>query len=140
MVDINVLTEKLKALERHLERVRLRAKPTAKELAADEDSLDLVSFHLMLAVQTCLDIANHLIADHGWHPPAKLAESFERLGEHGILSTSTVALMARAGGLRNVVAHAYGKVDVEKVHAAATSGLKDLERFAQEIATWLAAR
>ncbi|MBI3186026.1 MAG: DUF86 domain-containing protein [Myxococcales bacterium] len=136
MVDAAVVSAKLEELERRIARVRHHAKPTPAELEADPDALELVAFNLMLAVQACLDIASHLVADEGLAPAATLAESFQRLGEHGVLSTETAASLARAAGLRNVVAHAYGAIDVARLHAAATDGLADLERFAREVAAW----
>src|SRR5207249_3268535 len=109
-------------------------------LAADEDALDMVSFNLMLAVQSCLDIASHLIADEGWPPAATLAEAFGRLRTEKVISPQTAQSLAQAAGLRNLVAHGYAGVDARKVHAAATNGLGDLDAFARELAAWLVAR
>jgi len=41
-----------------------------------------------------------------------------------------------AVGLRNVVAHGYAGVRPEMIHAAATTGLTDLEAFSREVAAW----
>ena len=79
MVDPDLVASKLSELADHLERVRTRRKATAEELAEDRDALDLVAFNLMLAVQTCADIASHLIADEGWPAAASLGGAFERL-------------------------------------------------------------
>ncbi|HEX3532450.1 MAG TPA: DUF86 domain-containing protein [Thermoanaerobaculia bacterium] len=140
MVDANVLTAKLGELAERIARVRARCPPTAAALAADRDSLDLVSFNLMLAVQICLDIASHLIADEGWAPAASAAEAFRRLSEHGVLSAATAEQLGKAAGLRNVVAHGYSAVDPELIHRAATQGLSDLEQLSQEVSGWLAGR
>lgn len=136
VVNVDVVAAKLKTLAEHIARVRLHVKATPAELTADQDALDLVSFNLMLAVQVCLDIATHLIADEGWRPAGTLSESFLRLGEHGVLPKELAGTMAQAVGLRNVVAHAYGRLDVALLHRAATQGLAEIERFAQEIAAW----
>lgn len=137
MVDAALVTAKLAELSDRTERIRLRAKPSAAELEADRDALELVSFNLMLAVQACADIASHIIADEGWPPAASLAEAFSRLGDRGVISSSTRMALSRAVGLRNVVAHGYSGIDPTMVHAAATNGLRDLDAFAREIAHWL---
>lgn len=49
-------------------------------------------------------------------------------------------IAARAAGLRNVVAHAYGRADAHRVFAGASEGLEDLERFATEVARWIEER
>jgi len=97
-----------------------------------------VSFNLMLAVQTCADIAAHVIADENWPAATSLAAGFNRLGEQGVLSIATAAALCRAVGLRNVVAHGYAGVNAAMVHAAAIAGIADLEAFAREVAAWAA--
>lgn len=140
MVDRNLVASKLSELADHLARVRARRKATAEELARDRDALDLVAFNLMLAVQTCADIASHLIADEGWAAAASLGAAFERLRDQHVISAAVSEALARAVGLRNVVAHGYAGVRPEMIHAAATSGLADLEAFSREVAAWTTQR
>jgi uncharacterized protein YutE (UPF0331/DUF86 family) len=137
MVDTNIVAEKLKQLSRSIAKVRAHCPADPAELAAGSDALDLVSFNLLLAVQTCLDLASHLIADEGWAPAAKAREAFERLSEHGVLSSETAQALAQAVGLRNIVAHGYAGADPAQIHTAATAGLADLERFATEVSGWV---
>lgn len=140
MVDRDLLAAKLGELADRIARVRRHCPGTADALARDRDRLDLVSFNLMLAVQVCLDVASHLIADEGWPAAGDLAGAFVRLRERGVLTEATAEALARAAGLRNVVAHVYGRVDAGLVHQAATHGLRDLERFAAETAAWAEAQ
>jgi uncharacterized protein YutE (UPF0331/DUF86 family) len=130
---------KLAELADRVERVRAHHKPTPAELRADRDALDVVAFNLMLAVQASADLAAHIIADEGWRPVGSLAESFERLAEHDVIEAITADAMRRAVRFRNVVAHGYAGLDIAATHSASTAGLLDLDRFAREVARWLAA-
>lgn len=140
LVDRQLVAAKLGELSDRIARVRLHAKASATDLAADRDALELVSFNLMLAVQTCADLASHIIADEGWTPAGTLADAFARLEAHGVISAGVRTALSRAVGLRNVVAHAYGAINPAMVHAASTTGLADLDAFARETASWVAAR
>jgi uncharacterized protein YutE (UPF0331/DUF86 family) len=140
LVDAKLVTAKLVDLADRVGRVRAHATSSADELASNRDALDLVAFNLMLAVQACADVASHVIADEGWTPAGALADSFARLEAHGVIRETTRDALARAVGLRNIVAHGYAGVDPVRVHAAATTGLSDLDAFAREVATWLASR
>ena len=140
MVDLDVVTAKLTELADRVARLRQHRPESAASLAAEPDSLDLVSFNLMLAVQACLDIASHLIADEGWEPAMTLAESFRRLSDRGVIGTTTAAALGEAVGLRNIVAHGYASADPNSIFAAATNGLADLEQFAREVGRWLTHR
>jgi uncharacterized protein YutE (UPF0331/DUF86 family) len=140
MVDPDLVAAKLGELAGHVARVRARRRATAEELARDRDALDLVAFNLMLAVQACADIASHVIADERWPAAASLGAAFERLRDHGVISPPVSDALARAVGLRNVVAHGYAGVRPELIHAAATTGLADLEAFSREVASWTETR
>lgn len=140
MVDRGLISLKLADLADRIARVSSRCPATVDDLRADRDALDLVSFNLMLAVQTCSDIAAHIIADEGWPAAQSLAAAFNRLSAEGVVSPATAAALARAVGLRNVVAHGYGGINPAMVHAAATAGVRDLEAFSREVARWAASR
>jgi uncharacterized protein YutE (UPF0331/DUF86 family) len=85
----------------------------------------------------CADLASHIIADSGWATAPSLGPAFASRQQHGVLTSATSAKLARAAGLRNVVAHGYSGVDVAAVHTAATHGLGDLQSCAREVATWV---
>jgi uncharacterized protein YutE (UPF0331/DUF86 family) len=136
MVNQDLLSAKLAELFDRLQRVKAHVPDTLDELRTDRDALGLVAFNLMLSVQTCADIASHLIADEGWPAAGTLGQSIARLEEHGVISSRVSTSLQQAVGLRNVVAHGYAGLDVERCFAAASTGLSDLEGFAREVSAW----
>ncbi|HMR09597.1 MAG TPA: DUF86 domain-containing protein [Polyangiaceae bacterium] len=140
MVNRDLVAAKLVELSDRIARAERHCPSSADALAADADALDLVSFNLMLAVQTCADIAGHIIADEGWTAARTLAEGFRRLAEHAVIDPSTSEALCKAVGLRNVVVHGYSGVNAGMVYAAATHGVSDLSAFAREVAAFLAER
>jgi uncharacterized protein YutE (UPF0331/DUF86 family) len=140
LVDLTVLGSKRVELQDRIARIRETCPATAEMLENDRDALDLTAFYLMLAMQSCLDIASHLISDEDWQPATTLAGSFQCLAQQGALSAETAAALGKAVGLRNLIAHGYGGIEPELIHVAATRGIDDLERFAREIDTWVRSR
>lgn len=136
VVNRDLLAAKLAELSDRIARVRTHAPATLEALESNRDTLDLVAFNLMLSVQSCSDIASHLIADERWPAAASLAESFGRLEQHRVISPRTARALAHTVGLRNVVAHGYAGLDVRRCFEAAHTGLADLESFAREVSTW----
>jgi len=134
VVNQSLIATKLAELAERIDRASAHCPPTAAELAGDRDALDLVAFNLMLAAQTCADIAGHIISDEGWPAAKTLADAFERLAERGVTSPATAEQLKRAIGLRNVVAPGYARINVDMVHAAATHGVEDLRRFSADVA------
>jgi uncharacterized protein YutE (UPF0331/DUF86 family) len=140
MVNVTVVVAKLAELKDRRNRASAHCPATAAELAGDRDALDLVAFNLMLAVQSAADIAAHIVSDEGWPTAKTLAAAFATLEQQGVITKASAQSLGRAVGLRNVVAHGYAGVDVNAVHAAASAGVADLDRFAREVSTWLSAR
>jgi uncharacterized protein YutE (UPF0331/DUF86 family) len=86
VVDVDLTTAKLAELGDRVARVRACCPATVEDLRADRNALDLVSFNLMLAVQSCSDIASHLIADEGWRAATNLAGGFNRIRDEGVIA------------------------------------------------------
>jgi uncharacterized protein YutE (UPF0331/DUF86 family) len=140
MVDVNVVAAKLDELSDFISRIRSHRPGDAATLANDRDSRDLVSYNLVLAVQACLDLASHLIADEEWELATTASDSFLILAKHGVIPRATAEVLKQAASLRNILVHGYSKAVPDRIYAAATSGLGDLERFADELTTWLRTR
>ena len=64
--------------------------------------------------------------------------SFELLAEHKILTNILAKRLIDAKGMRNIIAHEYGKVDHEKVFEAVNNELKDdVNEFINQIKLYL---
>lgn len=136
MVNRTLLSIKLAELADRVHQVQRHRKSSVAALKQDRDAAELVAFNLLLAVQACVDIASHCIADEGWPIAKTIGESFTRLEEHGVISSSVAEALRRGTGLRNWIAHGYAGVDLALVHRAATDGLDNFEAFARALAQW----
>ena len=83
---------------------------------------------LHLAIETCMDVADHLVADRRLRVPETGAESFEILAEAGLLSHELGALLASMVGFRNILVHDYLGVDLLRVWGVVEHRLPVLKR------------
>jgi uncharacterized protein YutE (UPF0331/DUF86 family) len=134
-VDRAVLAERTLALERHLARVAERLPATPDALVASTDAADAVILHLWQATQIVIDLAVSACVALGSGTPQSYADAFRRLQAAGIIDGQLADRLVRATGFRNVVAHAYDRLDLPRVHHAATHGPADLRLFVAAIAT-----
>ena len=134
-VDRAVLAERALALERHLARVAERLPATPQELVASTDASDAVILHLWQATQIVIDLAVSACVALGSGTPSSYADAFRRLEAAGVIDGPLADRLVRAAGFRNVVAHAYERLDLARVHRAATHGPADLRLFVGTIAT-----
>jgi len=133
MVDRRIVAEKVDSVERSLRRVRSRLGESLERFMADDDSQDIVVFHLMQAVQGCIDLAAHVVSEDEMGLAASTHDFFYILADNGVIPRELSERMIKAVGFRNLVAHEYAKLDLEKVYVVATTGTQDLEEFLREM-------
>jgi uncharacterized protein YutE (UPF0331/DUF86 family) len=113
---------------------RYRSTIPRDRLLADIDVQNMVLFALYRAVQGCIDAGQHVIAERGLPVPSAYREVFRVLGDAGVVELSSTPRLERWGGFRNIVAHRYGTLDLERVARALHDDLPDLEAFAATMA------
>lgn len=90
--------------------------------------------NLFVALQHCLSLAAHWLADEGRKVPAGYRDLFLSLADTGTLEAGLASRLAGAAGLRNLIAHRYGVIDWTRIHAIASHDLDDLLAFCAQLA------
>ena len=134
MVDKTLLASKIAAIRDAAARVREVLPADREAFAADRTAREVVLLNLFVAIQECMSLATHWLADEGLDVPPTYADVFRRLGERGVISRDLATRLAAASGFRNLVAHQYGALDWARVHDIATGGLGDLLSFTDAVA------
>lgn len=99
------------------------------ELRPETAATDTVILHLWQAVQVVIDLAVSTCVRLGVGSPPTYADAFRRLADAQIIQRDLADQLARAAGFRNLVVHAYGRLDLQRVHATAVAGPADLRAF-----------
>jgi uncharacterized protein YutE (UPF0331/DUF86 family) len=134
VVDRALLAKKVASIRDAVARIRSVLPSTAQEFSEDRTVREIVILNLFVALQDCLALAVHWLADEGWDVPPAYRDVFLALGEHGVLPKALAERLASASGVRNLVAHQYGVLDWSRIHGIASSELDDLLSFCQELA------
>ncbi len=106
-----------------------RLPPKAAELVASSDASDAVILHLWQAVQIVIDLALSACLHLNLGTPESYGDAFRRLADAGLLDGESAQRLTQAAGFRNLVAHAYEGLDMERVYRAAMEGPADLRAF-----------
>lgn len=134
VVDRAVLAEKIAAIRDAAARIREVLPPLPEALEADRTKREVVVLNLFVALQECIALAAHALADEGIDVPQAYSEVFRRLGERGGIEPELAARLAAAAGLRNLIAHRYGALDWTRIHELASTRLDDLLAFCAALA------
>ena len=134
MVDKALLAKKVAVVRDAIVRIRAVLPATEAMFVADRTAREVVILNLFVALQACLDLAVHWLAEEGWDVPQSYGDIFVALADHQVLPPDLARHLAAASGLRNLIAHQYGVLDWSRLYAIAASDLVDLEAFCAELA------
>ena len=134
MIDHSILARRIAAVRDAAERIREVLPAQIEAFVADRSAREIVTLNLFVALQECLSLASHWLADEGWEVPETYAEVFRVLAERNVLDHDLAARMAEAAGLRNLIAHRYGALDWTRIHDIASHHIEDLLRFCDVLA------
>ncbi len=76
-------------------------------------------------IETCADVAGHIISDKGYRVPSTYADTFRVLYENGILNKDLFETMEKMAKFRNIIVHHCDKVDAEIVAGILKKDLND---------------
>ena len=98
MVDRDLVLRKLSDLARYIDQVSEYRHISAEEYREDWKSQRIIERTLQVAIEACVDVASHVIADRGLPVPATYAEVFDVLGQAGLIDPELrVAMVSETG-------------------------------------------
>jgi len=133
MADRLLLAKALAEIRDAVARIREVLPADTAAFARDRTTREVVVLNLFVALQNCLSVATHWLADTQLDVPAAYRDVFVALGDRRVLSSDLAARLAAASGLRNLIAHRYGVLDWQRIHTIASTQLTDLLAFCDEM-------
>lgn len=133
MPDRDLIDGKVESLRRCLNRVSDKTPADVETLKNDYDTQDILSVNLQRAIQLCVDIGAHVIADNGWRTPSTMADTFPVLEKHGVIDSELSRALQHSVGFRNVSVHEYEEIDWDRVFRYATDNLDTFRKFVTAI-------
>lgn len=137
MVNRDIVASRLGKLREYLGYLKKLKRHSYREFADEPVIRGSVERYLHLAIESCLDLGNHLIADQELRRAEDYKDIFLILGEAKVIPKSFAHRIAPMGGFRNILVHDYLKLDPRKVHQFLQQRLPDFQRFARFMAKFL---
>ncbi|MDY7010037.1 MAG: HepT-like ribonuclease domain-containing protein [Planctomycetota bacterium] len=92
---------------------------------------------IQLCVEVMFDISVHWLTAQGFVQPDNYSEVFREVGRRGLLPESLSQSLTNAIKMRNLIVHAYEKIDWLRVQEAMPVILRDVSDFISEVTTRL---
>ena len=127
MVDRDLVLRKLSELETYLGQLAAYRDIDLAAYRSDWKTQRIIERTLHLAIEACMDVADHLVADRRLRVPETGAETFDVLGEAKILPLVLAEALAKMVGFRNILVHDYARLDPVIVLRILGTDLQDLK-------------
>lgn len=115
MPDSQLLKNKLSDLQAYYEELKEILTEESRVIIEDHLKLHTVERLFQLIVDTAVDINTHIIIESNFHVPDDYQSTFMTLGENKVLPIDFALKIAPSVGLRNMVVHKYGRVDIKRM-------------------------
>ena len=133
MVDETLILRKLADLDEYNRQVREYEQITVAQYLDDWKIQRIVERTLQMMIETCLDIASHIIADKELRVPMSYSDTFKVLHEEKIVSSELFSALDKMAKFRNIVVHHYERIDAEIVVSILKNDLKDFDHYKNAI-------
>lgn len=137
MIDVELVKNKMADVQAYFSELQPLLQDEARKIIDDYLKLHTVERLFQLIVDTAVDINTHLIIESRFEVPNDYQSTFITLAEHKILPMDFALKIAPSVGLRNLVVHKYGRVDVKKMVDDIKNEISQYKEYLQYIIAFL---
>ena len=104
---------------------------------ADQDKIGSAKYHFIVAIESCIDICNHVIAQNGYRVPEDYGDTFRAMAEAGALDPGFAEELRNMAKFRNRLVHLYWEIDDSQLYDILQTRLGDFKAFLDAMARFL---
>lgn len=133
MVDEALLLRKISEVEEYLGQVSEYKDIHLEDYQNDWKIQRIVERTLQMMIETCVDIAGHIISDKNYRIPSSYADTFKDLKENRVLSEHLYEHMGKMVKFRNLIVYQYDRIDAEIVVGILKRDLDDFLSYKKAV-------
>lgn len=137
MVRVDVIRKRLGVLDEYLGVLRSLQKYSLEEFLDNPEHYGSAERFLQLAIETTLDIGNHIVSSLGLGEVNWYSDVAVLLEEKGYINVELREKWIKIIGFRNILVHNYLDVDRKIVYDVLQNRLGDLEELKKAFAAFL---
>lgn len=105
LFDQEKMAKLVSELRKSVERLRVIATLRQNEFLNDPDKIGSAKYHFIVAIESCIDMCNHVISLNGYRVPEDYADTFQVIGEVGALDMDFTDELRNMAKFRNRLVH-----------------------------------
>ncbi|MBI2150561.1 MAG: DUF86 domain-containing protein [Acidobacteria bacterium] len=134
MVDSNVVLKRIGQIRKCVAQLESIRRTHSKEQFLKNDLIKAAAErNIQIAVQSVLDICNHVVADRKLEVPDEEKHAVRILASHKIIPLALAKTLGGMAGVRNILVHEYLEVDHGRLYTIMSRNLGDFGKFIRVI-------
>jgi uncharacterized protein YutE (UPF0331/DUF86 family) len=137
LYDQEKMVRLVSELRRSVGRLRELSKLSQEDFLNDPDKIGSSKYHFIVAIESSIDMCNHVIARNGYRVPEDYADTFKVMAEAGAFDADFSDDLRNMAKFRNRLVHLYWQVDDQQVFEIIRNRLDDFKKFLDFISRFL---
>jgi uncharacterized protein YutE (UPF0331/DUF86 family) len=129
VVDLDTLHSILNNLQSSLNKLATLAALPEERFLQDFTNVESAKYLLQVSIESCLDIAHHIVADEGFRTPTDYYDTFVILHENKIIPADFMPTLRQMVSFRNRLVHLYWDIDDAMIYQILQENLGDFNTF-----------
>lgn len=130
---METIRHKIGRMQEHLELLRSLEKECDERFVADPIYRGALLHYLYLLSDSCISLAELVIKHRKLRLAQSYSETFDILGESGVLDRSFAYQFAKIAGFRNFLAHDYERIDPLIICRQVLAKLGDIDSYIEQV-------
>ena len=135
--DQETMVKLVSELRKNVVRLQDLAKLSEADFLKDPDKIGSAKYHFIVAIESCIDMCNHVISRNGFRAPEDYGDTFRVMNEKGALKQDFADELVNMAKFRNRLVHIYLEVENKQVYEILQDRLDDFKKFIDSLSKFL---
>jgi uncharacterized protein YutE (UPF0331/DUF86 family) len=137
LFDQEKMARLVSELRKSVARLRNISGLPLKDFLKDPDKIGSSKYHFIVAIESCIDISNHIISRNGYRVPEDYGDTFRVMGEVGAIDQDFTEELTSMAKFRNRLVHLYWEIDDRQLYEILQTRQGDFKKFLNSVAQFL---
>ena len=116
LFDQEKMVKLVSELRKSVTRLQKLKRMDQKKFLNDPDKIGSAKYHFIVAIESSIDMCNHIISQNSYRAPEDYADTFRVLGEEGAFDERFSEELIKMAKFRNRLVHLYWEIDDARIY------------------------
>ena len=137
LYDLEKMVKLVSQLRNSVGRLHNISKLPPDEFLQDPDKVGSTKYHFIVAIESSIDMCNHIISRNGYRVPEDYGDTYKIMGEKGAFDVEFSEQLVKMAKFRNRLVPLNWEVDDARIYKIFEENLGDFMKFIKLIAGFL---